>query len=118
MDGGIVGFSSVGPERSSGTSGWELYAIYLLQNWQGAGLGRRLFAGALELAVAENSEGSAGAPLSAWCISTNPSRRFYETLGGVPTETQMIEISGTILEETCYVWDDAQELRSRLIANT
>jgi GNAT superfamily N-acetyltransferase len=113
---GIVGFSSAGQARASGNPGWELYAIYLLQSCQGSGLGRKLFARALELAAAKDSEDSAGAPVSTWCLSTNPSCRFYEKLGGEPLEKQMAEIGGVSLEETCYGWQDTYELRNRLTA--
>jgi GNAT superfamily N-acetyltransferase len=106
---GIVGFSSVGPVKTSERPGWELYAIYLLQSWQGSGLGRKLFAGALESA-------DSGIPVITWCISANPSRRFYEALGGESLKTQMIEIGGVSLEETCYGWQDAYELRNKLMA--
>jgi len=109
LEGGIAGFSSGGPERSSESPGWELYAIYLSQSWQGAGLGRRLFAGALEAA-------EAGESVFTWCISANPSRGFYESLGGEVIGVQHVEIGGAKLEETCYGWRDSGKLKRRLKA--
>ncbi|MHC8522911.1 GNAT family N-acetyltransferase [Rossellomorea sp. H39__3] len=41
-DGLVVGFASVGRERSGEYEG-ELYAIYLLREYQGRGIGRELF---------------------------------------------------------------------------
>ena len=106
--GRVVGFAAAGPGRGEafGEQGWELYAIYMLQRCQGVGLGRRLFADALETA--------GGVPALTWCLSANPSRSFYEALGGKPLGTQSVEIGGVKLEETCYGWRDAGELRRRL----
>lgn len=109
LEGEIFGFSSAGPARASENRGWELYAIYLLQSWQGVGLGRKLFAGVLETT-------EVGTPVITWCISENPSCRFYEALGGESLDAQMTEIGGVSLEETCYGWRDAHELRGRMIA--
>ncbi|PFG04962.1 GNAT family N-acetyltransferase [Bacillus sp. es.034] len=41
-DGKIVGFVSIGKERSGNYEG-ELYAIYLLEDYQGKGIGKALF---------------------------------------------------------------------------
>lgn len=109
--GKVVGFAAAGPsgEEVFGEQGWELYAIYLVQYWQGAGLGRGLFAKVLET-------DSDGAPVFTWCLSENPSRAFYDSIGGQALGTQSVEIDGVELKETCYGWRDARELRRKLTA--
>ena len=42
----------------------------------------------------------------AWVLARNPSRRFYEAVGGELLGSQEIEISGVILEEVAYGWPD------------
>jgi hypothetical protein len=47
-----------------------------------------------------------------WVLADNPSRRFYEALGGAPVRTQHIEFGGTLLEEIAYGWRDTIVLTS------
>src|SRR5271157_3943297 len=43
-DGAVVGFAAAGPEREGDTAyQGEIYALYLLQNYQRQGIGRELF---------------------------------------------------------------------------
>jgi hypothetical protein len=39
-----------------------------------------------------------------WVLARNPSRRFYEAVGGELLGSQEIEIGGTRLEEVAYGW--------------
>lgn len=78
VEGRIVGFADGGRERSHPESGeGELYAIYLLREFQGKGMGRELFrAGFAQLS------GSGLGPVVVWVLEENPHRKFYESLGG------------------------------------
>lgn len=69
VDGEIVGFVGSGPARDEDAPALrELYFIYLLSEWQGTGLGQRLF----DAAVDE------GEPLYLWVAEDNPrAHRFY-----------------------------------------
>jgi len=99
--GRIVGFASGGP-RYVGDSAYsgELYAIYLLEEEQGHGLGRRLVR-----AVAERLAREGMTSMLVWVLETNPARRFYESLGGVLLpERQYFERAGSRLVEVCYGW--------------
>src|SRR5262245_45632405 len=54
-DGQIVGFANAGPEREGDLQfEGELYAIYLLENHRGQGLGRRLVRAAVESLLARS----------------------------------------------------------------
>ena len=104
--GRIVGFSSGGPERSKDPAyAGELYAIYLFESRQRLGLGRRLVAALAEWFI------SRGWPsMLLWVLADNPSRGFYEALGGVQIKQETITIGGTELVEIAYGWSDISPL--------
>jgi GNAT superfamily N-acetyltransferase len=103
---GIVGFASGGPERTgmSDYSG-ELCAIYLVKAAQRGGIGRRLVS-----AVACRLAESGHASMMVWVLADNPSRRFYEKLGGVPIAEKLIVLGGKELVEVAYGWNDVHAL--------
>ena len=101
-DGQIVGFVSFGPEpgndfRYQG----ELYAIYILDAYQGKGMGRMLVRAAAEGLLARNFPN-----MLLWVLSTNPARAFYEKLGGKFLRERTVEFNGVPLKEAAYGWDD------------
>lgn len=98
--GEVVGFASCGPEREGLVSyPGELYAIYLLQEAQGHGLGRAL----LETAARHMAESGYEAWMC-WVLADNPSRHFYEAMGGMAFQQKDIEIGGRNLVEVAYGW--------------
>jgi GNAT superfamily N-acetyltransferase len=107
--GQIVGFASSGPRQGSAYAdyGGELYTLYLLREHQRAGTGRRLF-GSVARGLAEGGSTS----LLAWVLARNPSRRFYETVGGRLLGSQELEIGGARLEEVAYGWLDVESIAS------
>lgn len=97
----VVGFASGGRERA-GENGYkgELYAIYVLEEAQGRGHGRRLVQavvnGLRELGLGD---------MIVWVLRDNAgARRFYERLGGQYVRTQPITIGSTVLQEVSYGW--------------
>ena len=102
--GSICGFAAGGPARQeiSGLSG-ELYAIYLQPGMCSRGIGSRLF-----WTIAEDLSRSGNRGLYVWVLKENPSRRFYERLGGKPLTSAEIEIGGLALTEISYGWHDLQ----------
>lgn len=99
--GRIVGFATGGPRHGPLYTDYtgELYTLYLLREHQRAGIGRSLL-GSVARALAEGGTYS----LLAWVLARNPSRRFYEAVGGEPLGSQEIEIGGARLEEVAYGW--------------
>jgi L-amino acid N-acyltransferase YncA len=99
---GIVGFAGGGPVRDGhpGYTG-ELYAIYLLAEYQGRGLGR-----ALTVAVARRLAEAGMRSMLVWVLADNPSRAFYTALGGREVGEKSVEIGGKALTEIAYGWDD------------
>ena len=109
-DGKIIGFGSCGsqrtePLREKGYDG-EISAIYVLQKFQGHGLGARLlFAMAADLL----SRGFSAAAL--WVLRDNPpARRFYERLGGQIIDEREDAREDTVLIELAYGWRHLNEI--------
>lgn len=103
---GIVGFGSCGPQRTAlpGYTG-EFYAIYLHDTVQGRGLGRRLMA-----AMAVDMLGLGTRSAVVWVLRDNPSRWFYERLGGTKVAEQPTNFAGIRLDEVAYGWHDLAPL--------
>ncbi len=101
---GIVGFASAGPVRKSGLprgSGvrGEVYTLYVDDDWQGRGYGRALLQGTLAN-LFENGLGG----IVVWVLEANPSRFFYEAMGGVRLAARHEMFAGADVGEIGYVW--------------
>ena len=104
--GHVVGFATGGPERSGDPIyRGELYAIYLLPSHQRKGIGRHLVA-----AVANRLMQMGFHSMLIWVLTQNPSRKFYEALGGLPVREKEIVIGGATLTEVAYGWPDIRPL--------
>jgi GNAT superfamily N-acetyltransferase len=101
-DAGIVGFAGSGPVRGGRTDfAGELYAIYLLGERRGQGIGRRLFARAVGHV---RDLGLSG--MIVWVLERNPARGFYAAMGGTLVAGCHLEvtIAGVTLPEVAYGW--------------
>jgi GNAT superfamily N-acetyltransferase len=106
--GGVIcGFASGGPARAeiTGFSG-ELYAIYLSPAALSKGIGSRLF-----WAVAEHLHRAGHRGMYVWVLEENPSRGFYERMGGSQLSSAEIELGGKLLKEVSYGWPDLAAAR-------
>ncbi len=102
VDGKIIGFACGGPEREGHPIyKGELYAIYLLAEHQGQGIGR-----ALMQAVVRYLLDHGYTTMLIWVLEGNPACKFYESMGGVYVSSKPIEIGGAQLTELSYGWDD------------
>lgn len=103
----IVGFVSGGKPQQADESEYngELYAIYLLKEYQGRGLGHMLVQQLVESMVQAGMD-----TMFLWVLKDNSARRFYESLGGQLIRTQPITIGGAVLEEVAYGWKDIRTL--------
>lgn len=100
--GAIVGFADGGPARGE-YPGYtsELYAIYLLKEAQGAGTGRALFKAVTDFLKAQGHQ-----TMLLWVAEENqPSRRFYDRMGGTPVHRKEEQIGGQPLVEIAYAYD-------------
>jgi ribosomal protein S18 acetylase RimI-like enzyme len=106
IDGNVVGFSSGGPERD-GDSVYlgEVYALYLLPEYQHRGLGRKLVEASARSLLADGMTN-----MLIWVLRENPSCRFYEAIGGKFVREREVDIRGQNLMEVAYGWNDFQGL--------
>lgn len=107
FDGEVVGFVSSGPirERIPGYSA-EFYALYVLPEAQGCGIGTTLIAHAGRALVRRRWLGA-----TVWVLEDNElGRRFYEGLGGLPLGVaKTLAYRGTsypAVREVAYGWPD------------
>ncbi len=105
-DGHIVGFAWAGKEREGEPGhGGEIYAIYLLEEHQGKGWGKQLF-----LAITERLSREGFDSMILWVLADNPTRGFYEAMGGRIMREKEIEIGEDMLIEVAYAWEPIEDL--------
>lgn len=101
MEGKIVGFSSSGENRNAEYEfDGELYAIYLLKDYQNKGIGRTLF----EVSV-DRLRSSGYKSMMLWVLKDNPTLGFYKRLGGAVAGEKAIKIGEQELVELAVGWD-------------
>jgi GNAT superfamily N-acetyltransferase len=102
----IVGFINGGPERTGRTDyRGEIYSVYILKDWRGRGIGRRLvqrFAAFL----LQNGITS----LIVWALQGNEYRQCYSAWGGEEIASGAIKIGEQDLVEVAYGWKDVRSL--------
>ncbi len=102
----IVGFVSGGPPRDRRFDyGGEVYALYVLDEHHDLGLGKRLFT-----TMAAHLVRTHRRSLIVWVLDGNPSRFFYEALGGKRVAHRHGTMGGAPIEEIAYAWEDARAL--------
>jgi ribosomal protein S18 acetylase RimI-like enzyme len=103
----VVGLASGGPERSGdSTYRGELYAIYILAEYQRRGIGRELVR-----AIAERLSQDELSGMLVWVLADNPARTFYTNLGGKELRRQPIWFGSVTVDEVAYGWQDTTGLR-------
>jgi len=105
-DGQVVGFASGGPERDGHpVYKGELYAIYLLQAYQGQGIGR-----VLVTQVARKLVETGHNNMLVWVLTGNAACHFYEAMGGKEVARKPLNLNDTKFEEIGYGYDDIRLL--------
>jgi len=100
----IIGFANGGARRGSDLSDLydaELYALYLLKEQQGKGLGRQLIR-----SVAQNLLEKNYSSFMTWVVTGNPAIHFYHKVGGQSVATKEVKIGNEIVEEIMIGWRD------------
>lgn len=105
IDDRIVGFANGGKCRESGGYEGELYALYLLKDYQGKGIGSLLFG-----AVVSELRSKGMTSMMVWVLRDNPSREFYIHRDGMYIRSMEIEIGRKILMEEAYGWDNLHSI--------
>lgn len=78
----------------------EIYAIYLLEEYQHRGIGKALFDRSVEAMVAFGWKS-----LYVWVLEENRSKHFYEKMGGKAFDEDQLEIDGAKHTEIAYGWE-------------
>jgi ribosomal protein S18 acetylase RimI-like enzyme len=98
---GIVGFVDFGePRERIAAYETELYAIYILPEFQRRGVGRRLFDLGVEALI---KDGKSSMYLLA--LEVSPYKSFYEKMGGRVVGRKRIELEAVMFEAEVHGWD-------------
>jgi ribosomal protein S18 acetylase RimI-like enzyme len=103
-DGALAGYTTLGRSRGRGAGAagatGEIYELYLRPEYQGCGLGRRLFAEARRTLAAHGL-----VRLSVWALSENEiACRFYRAMGGAEAAHAEDRFCGVPLAKTGFAW--------------
>ncbi len=101
----VVGFATAGRTRSGRSHEGEIETLYVLDDWRDRGLGRRL----IRAAATELAEVGCRSVL-VWVLRENPSRWFYERLGGRLAAETPIRFAGVGVVQAAFVWDPIERL--------
>lgn len=100
-DGEIVGFGSCGKNRGGAEFAGEVFTLYVAPDWQNLGIGRLLLLSLFERLVAQGC-----ASVIIWVLRENPSRFFYQRLGGREVKHRMFAVGGKKTAAAGYAWRD------------
>jgi GNAT superfamily N-acetyltransferase len=102
----VVGFSTARRLEGPGPyADGEIETLYLLDDWRERGFGRRLMRSS---AAWLQAAGCTSAFL--WVLRDNPSRWFYERLGGRQVAGQTIMVAGQPTVQSAYAWSPIERL--------
>ena len=105
----VVGFVTGSPARdgrwAEPLAEGEIETLYVLDDWRERGLGRRL----MRAAAAHLAAAGCGSAF-VWVLRANPSRWFYERLGGRTAAEATIHVAGVPVVQTAYVWSPIDRL--------
>ena len=103
--GEVVGFCTVGRPRTAGLAEGEVETLYVLDDHREQGHGQALLrAGAGWL----GARGCGSVFL--WVLAGNPSRFFYERLGGRLARHGTTQVARQAVPQLAYVWDPIARL--------
>ena len=102
---GVIGFGNAGPARAEAlpkNSNWngEIYTLYLMPDWHGRGIGRRLLHG-----LFDRLKRFGRTDVILWVVEANPTRFFYEAMGGSMIARRREKFAGVMLDELAYGWN-------------
>ena len=101
----VVGFSTASRSRRDAPAEGEVETLYVLDDWRERGLGR-----ALLRASARHLAQQSCRSLFLWVLADNPSRWFYERLGGRPSLRATTLVGGRELPQIAMVWNRIDSL--------
>ena len=101
-DKNIIGISSCGFNRDRKTHfDGEVYTLYVHPDYQDHGYGKNLLFSLFDILLTQSYSSAI-----IWTLRDNPSRFFYEAMGGKRIGERQEKIWGLILSEIAYGWSD------------
>lgn len=103
QNGKIVGFSVSSNEKENEDIEFDgrLVVIYLLDEYHGQGIGKKLFKKAAQGLIADGCES-----MMVWVLKDNASKNFYEALNGELYTTEIDRIADRDYVKLGYCWRD------------
>ncbi len=100
----VIGF--VTADRSgAGLADGEIHTLYVHDDWREQGVGRRL----VQRAAARLARAGCRS-VFVWVLRDNPSRWFYQRLGGRKAAESTVPVAGKTFAQTAYVWNPIELL--------
>jgi ribosomal protein S18 acetylase RimI-like enzyme len=100
-DNEVVGFGSCGASRGDPHFTGEVFTLYVAPDWQNQGIGRQLLLSMFRRLVAQGHQSAV-----IWVLRENPSRFFYQRLGGKEVRQKLLPFNGTEVAASGYGWPD------------
>ena len=103
----VVGFATAGRPRTRGLGDGEVETLYVLDDWRDQGVGRGLLH-----AAAAHLQATGCTSLFLWVLRDNPSRWFYQRMGGRAAMESAVQVAGIAVPQVAFVWDPITTLLS------
>jgi ribosomal protein S18 acetylase RimI-like enzyme len=103
----VVGFVTGGRSRRPEMAEGEVETLYVMDDWREQGLGRRLMR-----AMAAHLHALHCRNAFVWVLADNPSRWFYERLGGRTVARGGVQVAGQEVQQQALLWDPVESLLS------
>ncbi|TWT10284.1 GNAT family N-acetyltransferase [Reyranella sp. CPCC 100927] len=113
-DDGVLGLLTLGPARRVSRAqleGGEIYRLYVAPDRQGEGAGKALLMAGFDWLISRDVDA-----VIIWVLADNPSRFFYEAMGGTRLGEKTDSVGGTKVREVAYGWTDLVAALDRLAA--
>ena len=99
-EGKIIGFCDAGKSRDWEKAKGEVYAIYLLDEFKGQGIGKALWGRSIQHLKEHQL-----IPFHVLVLKDNKqARKFYERQGGIEVGMEQAEIAGKLYDEVRYIF--------------
>jgi len=105
-NGEIIGFAAGGTEQTRDpVYQGEIYAIYILKEYQRQGIGKQLIKPILDILITKDYKN-----VVIWALEENVNRAFYTSMGGKLIASKTISIYGKELIQVAYAWENIHDL--------